>query len=578
MNKYKIIVIILVIFLLMNINVYCNTNEQYIVTLDDSKEIMDRMIPLYIDSNYALPSMSAPYSVSELSLMLEQVDYSLLNKSSKKKYNFIKEKLNNFSQDVDNDLIYNVRSNINVETYFHINESEFINRESWFRGWSEQKNFFDLNLELYADTYAYALSDFSFGLARVTKNPFGSSSFQLNIPGFTNFDLSRDTDSNIPQRAFMSFGGENWNLQFGRDKINWGAGVSSNLLISDNLKYQDFAKFSLFGSKYKYTYLASFFPHQSNYFDDISSSSVISQLDELKGFSMFVVHRFEGRSKNNRFGWALSEGLMYASEDSTIDFRAFNPMLSYHSLFAKANCNSILSLDLDFTFNNNSNIYSQIVIDDLVVPFTETTQTSYSPNAIGFLVGYKKIINTILYSLISNFEIAYTSPYLYLRDNGNYFPSLDIKQSSYGINFIVALREFSNSASNGIIYDKQFLGFKYGGDALVFNFNNNYIFNNNKLKLELNIFSMVHGVHDINTLWSPVGGDVEDPGFLALFSSDNSKKGLSFSGVVGLSTQYIIDDKITIFSQLDFISLLNYDHNGSNSNDIQLTCGFSASL
>jgi len=89
---------------------------------------------------------------------------------------------------------------------------------------------------------------------------------------------------------------------------------------------------------------------------------------------------------------------------------------------------------------------------------------------------------------------------------------------------------------------------------------------------------MIHGVNDINTLWTPVGGDVEDPGFLAIFSSDNSKKGLSFSGVVGLSTQYIINDKITTFSQLDFISLLNYDHNGSNSNDIQLTCGVSTSL
>ncbi|MGD1821149.1 MAG: hypothetical protein ACPKM0_00080, partial [Pleomorphochaeta sp.] len=518
----------------MNNSIFAVDNYQYIVSVDDSEEIIEGISYLYVKSNYALPSMSAPYSVAELINMLEQINYNSLNKVEKKTYDYLEKKILSFKNEVKENVDFNIGAELNFEGYSHTNTTDFIERDTWFRGWTDQENLFNLNLEFLGDDFAYALSSISFGVARLNDIPFGSSTYQTNIPGYIDLDFYKDTNSVISQKAFASFGDSNWNLQIGRDKLNWGAGLSGNLLLSDNLKYQDFGKFTMFGDKYKYTYLASFFPHQLNYIKTDGFSLNTSQLDPVVGFSMFVVHKFEGRAFNNRLGWSFAEGLMYASEDSSIDVSAFNPMLSYHSLFYKANCNSIVSLDLDYTINSSTNVYSQIVIDDLVVPSLETSSI-YSPNAIGLMLGAKYFYANRLFNLQSNIEFVYTSPYLYLRDDGTTSISEDSMQDGYGINFIVALREFSNTSTySGITYDKEFLGYKYGGDALVFNHSNKFNFFNNKLTLETNYFLMLHGVNSIDTLWSPVGGNVDDPGFLSLISYDGSLSGLSLTEVFGI--------------------------------------------
>ncbi len=577
--KIKKIYLFIILCVLSNI-IIAASNKQYIVPANDEDGLIDAISSLYIKSNYALPSMSAPYSIAELELMLQQINSNNLDKIGRDTYNYVRNKLDSYTFEVSEGVDIDMPIDINIETYSHSNTIDYIERDTWVRDWTEQKNLLDLNLSAYADSLLYGLSDFSFGSARVTEIPFGSSSFQTNIVGLTNLSFETDIETNMPQRAFASFGGTYWNLQIGRDNIDWGAGLSGNLFISDNLKYQDYFKFTSFGNKYKYTYLVSFFPHQLNYVETDGFDLNTSQLDELQGFSMFVAHKVEGRVFNNRLGWALSEGLMYASEDSTIDFRAFNPMLSYHSLFQKANCNSIISLDFDFTYSNHTNIYSQIVIDDLVFGLTESTNGSYSPNAYGVILGVKRDFSTEKISLLSTFEVAYTSPYLYLRDKGDTNPSEDIVQDGYGINFIVATREFSNTYSNsGIVYDVQFLGYKYGGDALVVNFNNRYGFNKNKIIVETNLFGMIHGTFDIDTPWSTVGGTYDDPGFLSLINFyDTSKTGLSYTGVAGLYSSLEISDSIKTFAQLDAIITYNYDHLGSNSSDLQLTTGFSLSF
>ncbi|NCD06093.1 MAG: hypothetical protein EOL97_08230 [Spirochaetia bacterium] len=414
--------------------------------MDNSKEIINILSHLYIKSNFALPSMSAPYSVAELKNILKQIDYNSLDDYSKKNYDYVNKKILFYSKDVKENVDFFIGAELNFEGYSHTNTTDFIERDSWFRGWTNQENLFNFNLEFLGGDFAYALSSISFGVARLNDIPFGSSIYQTNIPGYIDLDFNRDTNSIISQRAFASFGGTNWNIQIGRDKLNWGAGLSGNLLLSDNLKYQDFTKFTMFGDKYKYTYLASFFPHQLNYIKTDGFNLNTTQLDPIVGFSMFVVHKFEGRSFNNRLGWSFAEGLMYASEDSSIDANAFNPMLSYHSLFYKANCNSIISLDLDYTINSSTNIYSQIVIDDLVVPSLETSSI-YSPNSFGIMLGAKHFYSDKLFSLLSNIEFVYTTPYLYLRNDGKSSISSDTMQDGYGINFIVALREFSNTST-----------------------------------------------------------------------------------------------------------------------------------
>ncbi len=580
MKKYKIMLFL--VFLLVIFPMFAKENKQNILTIEDETELINSISLLYIKSNYALPSMSAPYSISELQLMLKQVIYDNLNKNEKYEYNLIKNKLNSYIKPLDKDVEFSMVSDLNIESYSHLNTTEFIERESFNRGWNKQSNLIDFNLSIYGDSFFYGFCDYSIGLARINEKPFGSTSFQTNLLNFTNSYWVNDIETNMPQRAFISLGSDSWNLQIGRDNLNWGASKVSNLFISNNLKYQDIIRFTVFGNRLKYSYITSFFPHQMNYIKTSDIELNTTQFDSLKGFSMFVAHRIEGRSENNRFGWALSEGIMYASEDSTIDMRAFSPILSYHSMFTKANCNSLLSAEFDFSFFNSLNFNMQFVSDDIVFLPTESTN-KYSPNSLGLILGLKHINYINNMPLIISFEGSYTSPYLYLRDNGKTEVSNASIQSGYGINFIVATREFTNISRNGeysgIIFDKQFLGFKYGGDALIFNLNNS-IRINSKLLMELNCLFMLHGTNDINTLWAPVGS-VElpnDPGFLTTNDYNEAKTGLSYSSIIGLFVKYSIKQNLQVFLQWDSINIINQDYNGNSAFDLQLTTGFNFSI
>jgi len=571
-----------IVFLFVVFPVFAKENKQNILNITEETELINSISLLYIKSNYALPSMSSPYSISELQLMLNQINYEELNENEKLEFNLVSKKLNSYIKDLDKDVEFYMVSDLNFESYSHINTTEFIERESFNRGWNQQANLIDFNLSIYGDSFFYGFCDYSIGLARINEKPFGSSYFQTNLLNFSNSYWANDIETNMPQRAFVSLGSDSWNLQIGRDNLNWGASKISNLFISNNLKYQDIIRFTVFGNRLKYSYIASFFPHQMNYIDTSNIDLNTTQFDSLQGFSMFVAHRVEGRSENNRFGWALSEGIMYASEDSTIDMRAFSPLLSYHSMFTKANCNSLLSAEFDFSFFNSLNFNMQFVSDDIVFLPTESTN-KYSPNSLGLILGLKHINYIDNMPLTISFEGSYTSPYLYLRDDGKTEISKASIQSGYGINFIVATREFTNVSRNGeysgIIFDKQFLGFKYGGDALIFNLNNSLRVNS-KLLMELNCLFMLHGTNDINTLWAPVGS-VElpsDPGFLTTNNYDNSKTGISYSSIIGLFVRYSIKNNLQIFLQLDSINIINQDYNGNSAYDLQLTTGFNISF
>lgn len=89
---------------------------------------------------------------------------------------------------------------------------------------------------------------------------------------------------------------------------------------------------------------------------------------------------------------------------------------------------------------------------------------------------------------------------------------------------------------------------------------------------------MLHGVNSIDTLWSPVGGNVDDPGFLSLINNDETLSGLSITEVFGIYSDLEIANNISIFEQLDYVKLYNYDHMGSNGKDFQLTFGLNISI
>jgi hypothetical protein len=195
----------------------------------------------------------------------------------------------------------------------------------------------------------------------------------------------------------------------------------------------------------------------------------------LYGLNMFLGHRLEWRIFKDKVGLVLSEAIMYQTAidehgyiiDSVLDPRIFNPSMIFHNLYIRSNANSLLTFEVDYSPIKYLNIYAQVAIDEFALPGGEpmpgVADKAY-PNAYGYLAGVQTSLPLKKGMVYGSLEFALTDPFLYLRDDGPTFGGQ--KLGEYGINFVVAHREYSGPGIvEGVTYHEEFLGYKYGGDA-----------------------------------------------------------------------------------------------------------------
>ncbi len=233
------------------------------------------------------------------------------------------------------------------------------------------------------------------------------------------------------------------------------------------------------------------------------------QSDYMNGISAFIAHRLEWNILDN-LSLTLTEGVMYMSKDNKIDLIAFAPAMMYHNNYTRSNTNSILSFEADWTIVKGLNLYGQVVIDESVLPGEQnpaTTTDLAEPNGLGYLLGITYITELRKGILTLNAEGAITTPYLYLRDGGKQAGESNREQTNgrYGINYVVALREMSDCGGTEN-YNLDFLGYKYGGDAIVAYLSAEYKVLD-KWSAGTSFFLMFHGTHDKYTAWTRVNKD-----------------------------------------------------------------------
>lgn len=568
---------------------------------------------LYLDAGYALPFSAGPYSGRELLTMLEHLPVNQLSPWGKEQYGLMVRRL---EKDAGKKHVA-LGVGVAQEFYAHTNADKtwFQGRDNWARGWNEQKPFLDPSFQMRVGGFFFADIDYAIETNRNMveddgQDQFGSDWLWMNTPYIG--PEGKFNDSNVPKRAFLSLGGNHWSLQIGRDQLSWGNGTTGNLLVSDNLTYHDMIRFTAFDGKFRYTALISAFPHPQNYYyyatdetsvhngvhsfgvyDEDSGTWVTDQHGYFNGLLAFMAHRFEWRMLDDKLSLAVTEGAMYMSKDNQVNLTYLNPLLVYHNNYARSMMNSIYTVEADYTCFPGLNLYSQIVLDD---PFSIDEPNPYTddkadPMEMGGLVGttWTKPVDKGLFSL--NFETAYTTPYLYLRDAGTQPKDGKGKRQElgqYGLNFVVAVRE---STEGGIYWDERFMGYRWGGDALVGNLRACYEVPG-KWSVTGNLFAMAHGTFDKWTLYSQVNGDElpDHPAFLS-DSSGTYEKGNQKSGknqkdairhliVLGVNGAYQVLPGLEVYGQLDYVILVNPENLKENdvSQDVQLTLGCSYSM
>ncbi|AEC02681.1 hypothetical protein [Parasphaerochaeta coccoides] len=590
--KKKIILVCVCLLLAMQAVFSARSGNQKIYPVDS--EVYEAISHLYIAQGLALPSSAGPWSKDELLRMLEKIDPARLEGTYKNIHDFAAGELGTRAK------IVRFGLDAAVEAYVHTNTVDFVNEEDWIRGFDQRKPFLDIVLETNPHENIYGYSSLSLGnvpytgsdsaTRQITSIFFGQKTLTTNIimippASMTDFDL------NVPYRAFGAFGGYGWSVEIGRDKVSWGPGKAGNFVVGDHLKYHNQGRFTTYSKNFKYTFLTSFFPHPGRYYSTdetpVHVAPESSQTGNVNGLNMFMGHRLEWRLFGDKVGLTITEGMMYQSEENTLDLRILNPAMIFHDYYIRSFSNSIISLEVDYTPIRNLNIYGQVVVDEFSLPGEPVPGKDEwaFPNAFGFMLGVQGNIPLGIGILYGGIEAVKTDPFLYLRYNSG-----SDTTKEHGLNYVVATRYFDKHA---VYYAEDFLGYKYGGDAIVLN-GNIGLKNFGTWEVEASLFHMIHGTFDKWTAWSEVNNGTPstntvpfDPTPTESHPMHNYKDDdahlrdiRSYTTIVGLKGSYRILPGLMAYGQMDYIHVKNPGNISTNApiNDFQVTLGVSYSL
>lgn len=456
---------------------------------------------LFLLEGKALPNSAGPWSSAELLEYLLLLEGEYDNEEMQSLFDLTKESLLSENRiHIEDGFSANWEGIVSPEFYVHTNSKDFVSSEDWFYDCVKRDDLFSFNVEMFASHNFYAFSKLSLGyICSPEDSSLYGNNFVSNIPVVfgTGFDK---VSVNFPSRALFAFGGDHWSFSAGRDVCRWGNGETGNLFLGGNALYDNGLRFSAFSKKFKYSFVTNFYPHISEVENSgikDAEHSVGMDTTVMNGFNSFIAHRFDFSLLNNRLNISLAEGIMYQSRTGTIDLRVFNPFLIYHSLYMRANANSILGVDVDYTILPGLNIYGQSVLDEASF-FNEANGNDdepWRPAKMGYLAGIKYVCPAFDGFFKFNLEGVYADPCLYLREK------YDNDKDAYGVSLYGYMREFNGVYMVDNI--RNCIGYKYGGDLITGDLKASYIVPG-KWQASTEVFYMAHGImyNDLAADWT----------------------------------------------------------------------------
>jgi len=427
---------ILLIFLLF-LSVTLFSQHFDMITTGDS--ILEDIRFLSIESGVSFLSFTPPLAPGEIKLFLDSINDNELSIKGREAYFRILNRLNptaNISYSINNfSAFFNINSTLEGRVRFNSkvdeypknpNINSFLSFPIYF--------FFSDSLQLFVEP-SYTMRPDKYEL----------KVFDINIP-LDYFEY----DDNMPLKAFIAAGGDWWSFQLGRDRLFWGSGNTVSLTFSDNSQYFDFARYSLFSSVFKYSFIINqlpltlkrnLFPGKQEYDDwwnDVSNRTSSEH-------RYFYLHRIDFKLFN-KISIGVMEGIMIGN--SPIELKYLNPLVIFHSFFAwryQGEWNSpgdgnepgdmagsFLSLELNWNIINNLAIYGQFVMNEYAEPGELKRNPNQPPNALGYIAGIQYSHSFNSWASVFFLEFIYTDPYLYILSSpyGSF-----IQQNRFGQNY-----------------------------------------------------------------------------------------------------------------------------------------------
>ena len=443
-----------------------------------SSEIYELMDDLYSLQGLARPSTSRPWSQSEAQLILSRIDENRLNETEKRLFSRIQDIISENLRWNFEDYGIGVKMDLALEGYLHSNDTDFVLDTDWVRGFEYRRPLAKLSMDFSVGSLFYTYCDIQYGYGRVTRfdtfvrlNPDQSAGGILSSDGYIGSykmdsgahvmvrseQYSRKAANNIlpksewfdfiwPKRALVSAGGSNWNLQFGRDRLEIGNSTLGNQLVDNHTDFEDYFSATFFSSGFKYQW--------TNLFLNGITDNGETRTDDVR---IFMIHTLEFRPVPS-LSFIISEDVMFkiASDGDTaqiVDYSFFNPAFVWHNLNNRSMFNAIAYAEFNWVPFHGTEIYGQFALDQARAPNEGTEQGG----AWGLVAGAK--YTTSIGDGVARFyaEFAYTTPLLYRRDQVDF-----VKMTRY-FHLDTNPGGEDNFGSNALVFE--YIGFPYGGDV-----------------------------------------------------------------------------------------------------------------
>ncbi len=574
MKYYKSFLFLMLFLLLFTIPLLAENNQK--TYSSDSLEY-SLIRDLIIEQGLGAPSSAGPWSTDELLKILQGINTAKLSADSSSNYTWIKERLTekpNFF--ISREFSFDTGVQVTGELYLHSNSSQFFDEdEEWVQDYTKREPLLSIPFEFWGTENIYGTIDLTLRNNRFYTNTTSSSGFFG--PAFSTNLIFDDNPSNVdlsfPWKAYVSVGDRNWNVQFGRDTVSWGNGSTGNMVIGNHMDYHEFLRVTTYYDPFKYSFLAISFPHPDLYKQAPTDPNLPwTPSETISSIQTFIGHRFEFLLFE-KLRLSLTEGIMYQGE--TYDFRFFSPFVILHNYYMRGNANSILSAEVDYSIMPSLLIHAQFVMDDLALGVESATSSTAQPNAWGALAGvhYTKSIDRGMLHLL--LEGAYTTPYLYLRDSGitSGNPAYPTAQP---IDFVVGYQQYTQLS--GMQIDEDFLGFKYGGDAIILNLIASYT-KRDIWEIRGGLFWMLHGTHDTETLYE-LGPEAASSQTPTSQNNSSDKNAVETTFISSAGGSYQITPDLRLRSSLNWVLKWNPGNitASGNESDLQFSFGISYTL
>ena len=534
-----------------------------------SSPVYEYMESLYVLEGKAAPQGAKPWTVADVKQQLDRITPTSV--PAQNLYDILSEYTD--SEDEKNVKV-DVDMSLTPSLGLHINNTDFDESGKW-RSQVLNDKLLHLNGSLYVYDYFAADMGLSVGLMNSVqayntgKNPEEndkwyksehedrfSERMSSNIP----FLSPGDIDVDVTDNSYISVGVPYISLSLGRGQLSLGNGKMGNLILGNTLPYHDYLSISASNNTwFDYTMLMSFFTHPMNYIEH----RISGKESDINGIQMFIAHRFEMRMFSDKLRLSINEATMYQSEDNTIDFRVFNPLLIMHGYYISANANSLASIELEFAPFKNFQLYASFAIDDLSVNEKKAPEPGATLNMWGVMGGMRVSVPAKKGYFTLGLEAVYTTPFMYHKDSyGN---------ADYSLDFIGTVGFMHG---NKKVYNRQYLSFPFGSDALAALLDVSYT-NPMRWSIGMNLFAMAHGITNITTKGEIYQNNNSGklPGWIMTENPFTGDKGeISYTFDIGFNAKCYLMRNLSVSAAADFIYVVNMDNKaGQNRQDLQFT-------